>query len=328
MTVTHARGRDFPALIRLEPVLHSNVWGGRRLVDEWGYAAPDGPVGECWGVSAHPHGDCRVLNPGLGGMTLSGLWAARPDLFGGRAGEPGSAPGGERFPLLVKVIDAARDLSVQVHPGDAYAREHEAGSLGKAECWYVLDAPPGAGIVVGQRARSRAEFEHAAREGAWGSLLNEVPIRPGSFVDVGPGTVHAIRAGTLLVEVQQSSDVTYRLYDYGRLGPDGRPRELHVGRALDVIDFDAEPPVSTEVVAPERGGMTELVSNGHFTVLRVRAPAARVLAGPWPFLCVSVVSGEGAIAGEPVARGDHMIATAGSAPLALSGEMELICCHV
>ncbi len=328
MTVVAAGSLASPALIRLEPVLHRNVWGGRRLVDEWGYAAQDGPVGECWGVSAHPHGDCCVLNPEFGGMTLSGLWEARPDLFGGRAGEPGSAPGGDRFPLLVKVIDAARDLSVQVHPGDAYAREHEAGSPGKAECWYILDAPPGAKIVVGQRARTRAEFEHLMRAGDWGSLLNIVPVRAGSFLDVGPGTVHAIKAGTLLVETQQSSDVTYRLYDYGRRGPDGRLRELHVGKALDVIDFDAAPPISAEVAVPERCGVTEFLSNDRFTVLRARAPEARALPGSWPFLCVSVVSGSGTIAGEPVFKGDHMVATAGSAPLILSGEMELICSHV
>ena len=188
------------AIITLEPVFKEKIWGGRKLETEFGYTIPAGPVGECWAISAHPNGDCTITSGDHAGKTLSWLWANHRELFGGAEGEV--------FPLLVKIIDAADDLSIQVHPDDAYAAEHENGSLGKKECWYVLDADEGATIVVGQRARDRAEFAAMVEEGRWDELLNEIPIHAGDFFQIDPGTVHAIKAGTVVLESQQSSDVT------------------------------------------------------------------------------------------------------------------------
>ena len=145
-------------LIVLKPVLHNNIWGGRRL-EEFGYELPDGPVGECWGISAHPHGDCTVDGGPFDGMTLSQLWDQHHELFEGAEGD--------RFPLLIKVLDALDDLSIQVHPDDAYAAEHENGSLGKHECWYVLDSHSHGHIIVGQHAKSRAEFAKLVEENRW-----------------------------------------------------------------------------------------------------------------------------------------------------------------
>ena len=317
-------------LIHVQPVFHEKIWGGRRLETEYGYEIPAGPVGECWAISAHPAGDCTVTAcPGEGaGRTLSALWDARPELFGGRASEPGSAPGGDRFPLLVKIIDAAGDLSIQVHPDDAYAAAHENGSLGKRECWYVLAAEPGATIVVGQNARSREEFAQMVEEGRWDELLNEMPIHAGDFFQIDPGTVHAIKAGTLILETQQSSDVTYRVYDYGRVGADGKPRELHLAQSLDVIDYAAKAPATGTVTAPEVDGVTELERNASYAVERVRVAGEKTLAQPWPFLCVSVIEGAGTIAGEAVEKGTHLIAPCGCGDLALTGEMTLIASHV
>jgi len=153
-------------LLFMEPVFHGKIWGGRKLEEMYGYEIPDGPVGECWGISAHPNGDCKIASGPLAGMFLSQAWDERPELFGGLDGD--------RFPLLVKILDATDDLSVQVHPGDAYAAEHENGSLGKTECWYVIDCDDDATIIVGQRAASREELAAAIEEGRWGEVLNEI----------------------------------------------------------------------------------------------------------------------------------------------------------
>ena len=313
-------------LLFLEPIFVEKIWGGRKLETEFGYAIPDGLIGECWAISAHPHGDCPVAEGPYEGMTLSGLWDSHRELFGG-------APG-DRFPLLVKILDASDSLSVQVHPDDAYAAEHEDGSLGKRECWYVLDADEGARIIVGQHARDRAEFLRMVREGRWNDLLNEIPVHTGDFFAVEPGTIHAILAGTLILETQQSSDVTYRVYDFDRVDTNGNARDLHIEQSADVVDYAAGAPESGELTVPEIGGTTHLLHNDNFDVLRVRvhedAPVA--IDQRWDYLCVSVVAGAGAVtidgATRMLAKGDHFIALAGAGTLAFSGEMELICSYV
>ena len=247
-----------PELIRLKPVLHNNIWGGRKLHDVFGYDIPDGPVGECWGISAHPHGDCTVDGGPYDGCTLSQLWSEHHELFEGAEGD--------RFPLLIKILDAREDLSIQVHPDDEYAMANENGSLGKHECWYVMDCDEDGQIVVGQRAHDRAEFEQMVAEGRWNDMVNLIPIKPGDFFDIKPGTVHAIKGGTQILETQQSSDVTYRVYDYDRRQPDGSLRELHLKQAADVIDYDAVAPASGDVTAPEENGITKLMSCKYFDV--------------------------------------------------------------
>ena len=312
------------ALIFLTPVLKPTIWGGRKLGTNWGYDLPDGPVGECWAISAHPHGDCVVAEGPLAGVTLSRLWAERRDLFGGLQGD--------RFPLLVKVIDAEDDLSVQVHPDDAYAREHENGSLGKHECWYILDAHPHAHIAIGQKVANRDEFARLAAARRWDDLVNEIFIWNGDFFDIKPGTLHAILGGTLLLEIQQSSDVTYRVYDYERRQPDGTLRETHLDKALDVIDYAAEAPTTGEVFSPEVDGLTQLLESDDFSVFRLRVDGARELAQPWPFLTVSVVAGEGTVtcgdARHDLRKGSHFIAPSACGPLVFEGKLEVVCSHV
>ena len=307
-------------LIHLTPLFHNKIWGGRRLESEYGYQIPAGPVGECWAISAHPAGDCPVENEAFAGKTLSELWDERRDLFG-------DLPGKE-FPLLIKILDADGDLSIQVHPDDAYAAEHENGSLGKRECWYVLDCEPGATIIVGQRAHDRAELAQMIEEGRWGELLNEVPIHKGDFFQIDPGTVHAIKAGTLILETQQSSDVTYRVYDYDRLGDDGKPRPLHIEQSLDVVNYGAVAPADGTVTAPEVDGITLLERNDNYTVERVRVSGEKTLPQPWPFMCLSVIDGAGTVNGEAVRKGSHLLAPCGCGDLALSGDMTLITSHV
>ena len=218
-------------LIKLTPIFHEKIWGGRQLETVFGYDIPDGPIGECWAISAHPNGDCQIAEGPYAGHTLSWLWAEHRELFGNCEGK--------EFPLLIKILDAKDDLSIQIHPNDEYAAEHENGSLGKTECWYVLDCEPGATIIVGQCAKDRVEAAQMIEEGRWGDMLNVLPIHKGDFFQIDSGTVHAIKTGTLILETQQSSDVTYRLYDYDRPGTDGKLRPLHIEQSLDCIDFDA-----------------------------------------------------------------------------------------
>ena len=152
------------------------------------------------GHLAHPNGDCQIAEGPYAGHTLSWLWTEHRELFGDCEGK--------EFPLLIKILDAKDDLSIQIHPNDEYAAEHENGSLGKTECWYVLDCEPGATIIVGQRAKDRAEAAQMVKDGRWDDMLNVLPIHKGDFFQIDSGTVHAIKTGTLILETQQSSDVT------------------------------------------------------------------------------------------------------------------------
>lgn len=313
-------------LIFMVPEFHGKLWGGRRLEEEYGYDLPEGPVGECWAISAHPNGDCRIAGGAWDGQHLSDLWANHRELFGGVEGD--------EFPLLIKILDAQDDLSIQVHPDDEYANEHENGSLGKRECWYILDAREGGDIVVGQRAANREEFAAMVEEGRWDDLLNRVPISKGDFFQIDPGTVHAILGGTLVLETQQSSDVTYRVYDFDRRQPDGSLRELHIAQSLDVVDYDMKAPTSGAVTASEVDGVTHLVTTPDYAVDRicVTADAPVAYAQPWPFLCASVVQGSGVVTvgnkRYDLPKGTHFIAPAGCGDLRLEGDMMLIVSHV
>ena len=207
-------------LMFLQPVFKEMIWGGNRLATEFGYDIPGDDTGECWGISAHPNGDCTVRSGEYSGMKLSQVWSEHPELFGREKSEG-------VFPLLTKIIDAKADLSIQVHPSDDYAKVHENGSLGKTECWYILDCPEGATLVVGHNAADKEECAKMIHEGRWSEFIREVPVHKGDFVSIVPGTVHAIKAGVMLLETQQNSDITYRVYDYDRLS-NGKKRELHV----------------------------------------------------------------------------------------------------
>lgn len=218
-------------ILFLTPVCVHNIWGGSKLREEFGYAVEGNDVGECWGISAHPEGDGTIRSGVYEGKKLSEIWQEHPELFGNLPYD--------RYPLLTKIIDAQDDLSIQVHPDDAYAMEKENGSLGKTECWYIMDCPEGATLVIGHNARTEEELKTMVAEGKWKDLIREIPIRKGDFIQIDPGTVHAIKAHTLILETQQNSAITYRLYDYGRL-QNGKERELHIDKSLDVITVPAK----------------------------------------------------------------------------------------
>lgn len=292
--------------LTFEPQFRDYIWGGRGL-ETLGRRLPPGIVAESWEISGHASSPTAVDSGPLRGRLLTELTLEMGvDLVGERnraALERG------KFPLLVKLLDANQDLSVQVHPDDAYALEHEQGELGKTEMWYVLRARPGAQIIYGlKRGVTREAFAQALAEGRLESCLHYLPVTPGDAIFVPTGTVHALLAGVIVAEIQQNSDATYRVYDWNRVGADGKPRPLHIDKALDVIDFQRwEPgPYEPQVIesGPER--RREVISRcPYFTVERVTlAPGARFegLCDGQTFEIWGCVEGEAQVAwaGDPV----------------------------
>ena len=225
-----------------EPEFRSYIWGGRNLA-ALGRQLPAGVVAESWEISGHPASPTRVKAGPLAGRPLTALVETMGfDLLGRRNHDAWER---RRFPLLVKLLDATRKLSVQVHPDDAYAIAHEGGEWGKTEMWYILSAGPTAQIVCGLRAGvTPAQLRNALDAGAPEPCLHYLPVRAGDAVFVPAGAIHALLGDAIVIEIQQTSDITYRLFDWNRPGADGKPRPLHIERALDVIDFGLVEPAA------------------------------------------------------------------------------------
>lgn len=302
----------------LEPILKERVWGGCKLTKEWGYEAPEGSkngIGECWGVSAHPEGDCKIKGGYYDGRTLSDLWKEVPELFGNRKEEV--------FPLLTKIIDAKENLSIQVHPDNEYAQAFE-NSLGKKECWYILDCPEDAKLLVGNKAKDREDLKQIVESKDWEKLCNEVPVKKGDFVQIDPGTLHAITGGMVILETQQNSDITYRIYDYDR-ETDGVKRELHLKQGLDVIKApDLYREENVVHIVPAENEMQSLVCNDCYEVWVLKTEGEYVLQHEEPFVIVGVVEGDGIVNGMPVKKGSHFIIPSGLQSCPMQGKMVLI----
>lgn len=306
-------------LLFLKPIFQETLWGGNRM-SEFGYVLPKGNIGECWAVSAHENFDCVIANGRFAHTTLGSLWREHRELFGNIEGD--------RFPLLVKILDAGDDLSIQVHPDDEYARIHENGALGKTECWYILDCKENATIIVGHNAKSHEELEKMIKEHRFNELIREIPIKKGDFIQIEPGTLHAIKAGTLLLETQQNSDITYRVYDYDRL-QNGKPRELHIDKSIAVIcapHVDAKNVRSTvEVGSLKR---EKLVTCKYYTVEKLDLCGECDILQEHAFMNVSVICGYGEIDGKIIKKGDHFIIPYDYGCAHLKGELSMIVSYV
>jgi len=301
----------------LKPVFKQMIWGGDRLGSEFPYEIPGNNTGECWAVSAHPNGDCTVTEGIYEGKTLSQLWKEEPGLFGNT--------NLDRFPLLIKIIDAKDDLSIQVHPDDTYAGKNENGSLGKTECWYILDCPEDAALVIGHNAASKEELASMIQDGKWNELIREIPVKKGDFLQIDPGTVHAIKGGLMILETQQNSDVTYRVYDYDRM-TDGKPRELHIDKSIDVITVPAKPVEESvvDVSGLSDNTMNLLISCDYYKVWKCNVTAPMSFEQTEPFMIVSVIAGDGLMNGQLIKKGDHFILPNGYGKVDLQGNMEII----
>ncbi len=307
-------------IIFLEPVFKEMIWGGTRLRDDFSYEIPGNHTGECWAVSAHPNGDCTVKDGTWKGKSLRWLWEEHRELFGGQKGDV--------FPLLVKIIDAKADLSIQVHPDDVYAKEHENGALGKTECWYILDCDPDASIVIGHYAKSKEELESMIADKRWNDLIRVLPVHKGDFFQIEPGTVHAIKKGTLILETQQNSDITYRLYDYDRLS-DGKPRQLHIEKSIDVIRCPHKDQEGMRSIKSfEDARVEQLVSCSYYSVEKIDLDGRAAFDQKESFRIFSVLDGSGSIDGTPIFKGTHFILPYGYGTYQLSGTMMLISSYV
>ncbi len=304
-------------ILFLRPCMKDTLWGGKILRQEYGYEEAGDSTGECWGISAHPKGDCVVREGRYQGMRLSQLYASHRELFGGC--------GAEQFPLLIKIIHAKEDLSIQVHPDDEYARRAEGCPFGKMECWYIIDCPEHASLVLGNHAKNRKELEQWMKEGEYEKLICRVPVRKGDFVQIAPGTIHAITKGMLILETAQNSDIIYRVYDYGRK-TEGRTRPLHVRQSLECIKVpdpgEEKRVVHTQDVPPNAACMLE--ENAVYRVCKLTVQGRAVFAPNWPFLLGSVLSGTGSLNGQALGKGDHFILTAGYDRAVFDGDMDLI----
>ena len=280
-------------LIFLEPVVKKLIWGK-----------------EYWTVSAHESGDCLVRGGTYDGLHLSQLWSDHKEIFGVETDGD--------FPFIVKVIDARDPLSIQVHPDNEYASKTENGASGKTECWYVMDCDRDASIIIGHKAGSRQEAAQMIEEGRWDDLLREIPVKKGDFFQITPGTVHAIKQNTMIMEIQQSSDVTYRLYDYGRVR-NGEPRALHVDKSLDVMRIP-----HTDAGCYTNGVKGRLVSCRYYDVDRYDIAGSRDFEKSDKFMIISVLEGEGGIDGRKIKAGESFIVSGGYGDFTIFGSLSVM----
>lgn len=305
-------------LLFMKPYCREVIWGGRQLKQLYGYETEGEHTGEAWVVSGNAHGASTVSEGIYAGQSLAKLWTEHRELFGNLEGDS--------FPLLVKLIDARQHLSIQVHPDDAYAQAQGGDAAGKTECWYIVRCEPGADIVIGHTAKNKTELSEKIEAGDWGALIQPMPIHAGDFFYIPAGTVHAIRQGTLLLEIQQNSDTTYRMYDYGRL-EQGKPRQLHLKESLDVVYCPQSAAVTQTAGAVEQFdgySRQQLVSSPFFTVERIALDGTMQLSQPYAFMTVSVTEGSGSVNGRSVRAGEHWIAPCGCEPMELCGRLELV----
>jgi mannose-6-phosphate isomerase len=304
-------------ILLFHPQFMKRIWGGDGLRRVFGNAVPaSGRYGEAWLVSAVPGNSSTVSYGTYAGRSLSDLWKNDRTLFPDALGD---------FPLLVKMIDAGDRLSVQVHPDDAYAREFEHSS-GKTECWYVLSADPGAQIVDGHTAGNRAELATAATDGTIERFLNRIDVHPGDFIFVPAGTLHAIGGGIVLLEIQQTSDVTYRIYDYHRLGENGIPRPLQIDRGIAVTEVPSKP---ASIVHPTRKpGMTTLVEAPQFTVRRLISEGSTRLVNEGYGIVGTIVAGHALANGIELEAGKAFVLPQSVREAEISGVCEIIIAHV
>lgn len=308
----------------LKPVFKERVWGGNTLQTEFGFDIPSDHTGECWAISAHPNGPSLIENGVYAGMGLDELWDKHPELFGN--------PKGEVFPLLTKILDANQNLSVQVHPGDAYAQVHENGELGKTECWYIIDCKEDAYMIFGHNAKTKEELIKQIEDGKWEELLRKVKIKPGDFFYVPSGTIHALCEGTLVLETQQSSDTTYRVYDYNRRDATGNLRELHLEKAIDVTIVPHQDQLSVPVVEKDENvTITTFVNSDFFSVYKWDVSGKTSFSFDNYYLLLSVIKGEGSLLhnGEKydLKKGTQLIIPYGFNRFELEGNCEIIVSH-
>lgn len=304
----------------LKGVFQEKIWGGSKLESEFNYRIPSDKTGELWAISAHPNGPATVINGEYKGKTLDELWEKHRELFGHQVGDV--------FPLLTKIIDAQNDLSVQVHPADDYALKHE-GELGKTECWYILAAEKGAEIIYGHHAKTKEEVREKIKNEQWDDLLRSIEVKAGDFFYLPAGMIHAIGSGIMILETQQSSDTTYRLYDYDRRDDKGHLRDLHIEESIAVATVPSQDYLSeAKIEKLVHGQITRLVSTNFFTVEKWQIDGAVHFKRDPLYQLVSVIGGQGEIIIDdhsyPIKKANHFILPHSIKEWTIDGQLEII----
>jgi mannose-6-phosphate isomerase len=304
----------------LEPYIAPAVWGGHRLIDLWGMHTDKENAAEAWVLSGIRGQESTVRAGRFSGRRLSEVLGAHPEYLGCFAGKKDEGS----LPVLVKLIDARQDLSVQVHPTAEYCAK-TGGARPKTECWLILDCEENARLAMGFKEDVTAErVSRSLKDGSFMELVNYVRVRPGDFFFIPAGTLHAIGKGILLAEVQQSSDTTYRLYDYDRPGLNGKMRPLHIEEALAVLNFKKN---DADIIRSE-GKEALLCSCDEFTVSRVRVSGTKSLEPKEYFRALLVLKGTGTLSqsGEKLklSKGACAFIPAGDKGYSLAGDMDVL----
>ena len=253
--------------LRFAPIYKDYLWGGERLRTRFGRSLPKDRIAESWEIADHPHGESVVLNGPLRGRTLNALVRARRESILGAA--VAARYKGERFPLIIKYLDAKLPLSVQVHPDDETAAAMNLDDGGKAEAWIIVDAAPGSKLWLGtDRNYSQAELEEIIHSGKLEHCLHSVPAKVGDCFFLPPGTLHALGAGIMVVEIQTNSDLTFRVFDWNRVSPDGQPRELKIAEALRSLRFPCQPVAAQSSFPSDHRHCERLLIGERFTLNR------------------------------------------------------------
>lgn len=311
--------------LKLSPVFRDYIWGGTRLRDDFGKNCDFERIAESWELSCRDDGCSVIENGGFKGKTLREyIDAAGKSVIGSKGA------GMEYFPLLIKLIDAKDNLSIQVHPDDDYAKRAE-GEYGKTEMWLILDCEPDSELIYGfEREISREEFSRRIKNDTLLDTLKKVPVKKGDVFFIGAGTLHAIGKGILIAEIQQNSNITYRVYDYGRTGADGKPRELHIEKAVEVTKLSPSEDTPVYHIEECGGFKRRLLSEcEYFTVYSYFIKsAAAFLAEDDSFNFILMTEGVGVISyagGEFRAeKGAGIIIPAGMGEYKISGACEFI----
>lgn len=318
---------NFVEPIKLRAACKDYIWGGTRLRQEYGQQSDQNKIAESWMLSAHPDGPSVIESGPCTGMTL-------PEYLQ-KTGGSVLGTDCERFPdfpVLIKLIDAKDRLSIQVHPDDVYARAH-GGAFGKTEMWYVLDCEPGAGLYYGFNSEiTKEEFRQRIENNTLEEMLNREEVHPGDVFFIEAGTLHAIGAGILIAEIQQSSNLTYRIYDYARPGADGKPRELHIPQALDVTRLRRpERPAGPQGKRETLQGHSRLLlaSCPIFTVYEMEISEASLDAGAASFHSLLCLDGDALLLreGKPVLafrKGDSVFIPAGYGAYTVKGSCRIL----
>lgn len=316
------------AVLKLTPAFKDYLWGGTRLRDDFQKDCDFDKIAESWELSCHKDGPSTIANGEFKGLTLSEyIDKAGKSVLGTDCEKF------ENFPILIKLIDAKDNLSVQVHPDNEYAQRVE-GEYGKTEMWYIVDCDEGATLLYGFKDTiTKDEFAQRIADNTLLEVTNAVPVKKGDVFFIQAGTLHAIGKGILIAEIQQNSNTTYRIYDYGRVGKDGKPRELHVEKAKDVTDLCPAKAYPETPVEQKDGYTSKLLSScDYFTTYAVDVDSEAVLeADEKSFLSLLILDGECEITADDTVKakkGDSIFVPAGTGKVIVDGKCKAILTRV